>query len=74
MQDTFGRRIRRRRESRGLSQYDVAEAILERRNRAGEVSRWENDKNEPSHENLRRLASFFNCSIDELLGVASSTN
>ncbi|PJI55218.1 transcriptional regulator [Methylobacterium radiotolerans] len=72
MQDTFGQRLRRLREMRELSQYDVAEAVLGRRDRAGEISKWENDKNEPSHENLRRLAYFFVCSTDELLGVASS--
>ncbi|MCD0164455.1 helix-turn-helix domain-containing protein [Deinococcus sp. 12RED42] len=72
MRDTFGQRIRDLREQRGMSQYDVAEAILGRRDRAGEVSRWENDKNEPSHENLRKLAHFFTCSTDKLLGVASS--
>ncbi|WP_431308177.1 helix-turn-helix domain-containing protein [Deinococcus arenicola] len=72
MDDTFGQRLRRLRDERRVSQYDVAEAILGRRDRAGEVSRWESNKNEPSHENLRKIAAYFSCSIDMLLGVASS--
>lgn len=72
MEDTFGQRIRRLREKSGMSQYDVAESILGRRDRAGEVSKWENNKNEPSHENLRKLACLFSCSTDMLLGVAST--
>lgn len=71
MNATFGQRLRRLRDERGVSQYDVAEVILGRRDRAGEVSRWESDKNEPSHENLRKIAIYFSCSIDMLLGVAS---
>lgn len=73
MTETFGQRLRRLREGRKLSQYDVAEVILSRRDRAGEVSRWESDENEPSHANLVKLASLFNCSVDMLLGVASDT-
>ncbi|GAA5514805.1 hypothetical protein Dcar01_03566 [Deinococcus carri] len=73
MESTFGRRLRELREQRELSQYDVAEAILGRRDRAGEVSRWESGKNEPSHANLVKIARFFDCSIDRLLGVACSS-
>lgn len=72
MEETFGQRIRRLREQHGLSQYDVAERILGKRERAGEISRWESGKNEPSHDNLRKIAVIYSCSIDELLGVATS--
>lgn len=72
MGETFGERLRAQREARKMSQYDVAEVILNRRDRAGEVSRWESGKNEPSHDNLRKIATLFNCSVDMLLGIASS--
>ena len=58
---------------RGLSQSALAEAVLGNGIRNGEISKWEADKNEPSHAYLVALALFFRVSVDELLGVASDS-
>ena len=73
MPQTFGARLRELRLRRGLSQSGLAEAVLGNAIRSGEISKWEGDKNEPSHTHLVRLALFFRVSVDELLGVASSS-
>ena len=73
MPQTFGARLRELRIKRGLSQSGLAEAVLGNAVRNGEISKWEADKNEPSHAYLVRLALFFRVSADELLGVASSS-
>jgi transcriptional regulator with XRE-family HTH domain len=71
MPQTFGERLRELRITRGMSQSELAEAVLGKAIRAGEISKWEGGKNEPSHAYLIRLAQFFNVSVDELLGVTS---
>ena len=58
-------RIRELREERTLSQEDVAKAIgTHQRN----IGRWEKNENEPTSGFLLKLADFFECSTDYLLG------
>ena len=58
-------RLKELREERNLSQMAVALAIkTSQRN----ISRWENGENEPTANFLIRLADFFGCSIDYLVG------
>lgn len=38
------------------------------------LSAWENNKNEIDHENLYKLSTFFNVSIDYILGVSDEPN
>lgn len=53
------------REERNILQKDLAEAL--NRTRAC-VSSWEQGKTEPSLDDLIRLADFFNCTIDLIVG------
>jgi transcriptional regulator with XRE-family HTH domain len=63
---TTGERIRQKREARpGLSQQSLASAIGLS---LSQVSKWERDDDEPRASNLRRLAKYFDCTIDELVG------
>lgn len=58
-------RLKELREEQNLSQDDVAKAInTSQRN----IGRWENGSNEPTANFVIRLANFFECSIDYLLG------
>ena len=58
-------RIKELREEKNLSQGRLAEIIeTSQRN----IGRWENGENEPSYSQLIKLANFFNCSLDYLVG------
>lgn len=58
-------RIKELREEKQISQKVLAEAVnTSQRN----IGRWENGENEPSYVQLIKLADFFNCSIDYLVG------
>lgn len=58
-------RIRILREEKNLSQSKLAEIVqTSQRN----IGRWENGENEPSYSQLVKLANFFECSIDYLVG------
>lgn len=54
----IGRRIRRRREELGLSQWDLARRLDIRQD---EVSRWENGRVHPTGHNLARIAEALEC-------------
>lgn len=57
-------RLKELREERNLTQSDVAVAVgTSQRN----ISRWENESNEPTASFLIMLANYFQCSIDFLL-------
>ena len=71
MPQTFGERLRELRKARGLNQYELAEAVLGSASRQAEISRWESNRNEPSHIYLVKLAHHLSVSVDELLGIAS---
>ena len=58
-------RIKELREEKNLSQLEVAKGVeTSQRN----IGRWESGANEPTSSFIIKLANFFNCSIDYLLG------
>ena len=58
-------RLKEWREERHLTQNDIAKEIKTSQTNIG---RWEKELNEPAASFLIRLADFFQCSIDYLLG------
>lgn len=58
-------RLKEMREERHLTQNEVAQQIQTSQTNIG---RWEKGLNEPTASFLVRLADFFNCSVDYLLG------
>lgn len=64
MSETFGKAIAKLRKEKGMTQKELAD-LLGVSDKA--VSRWENDKNYPDIETLRRISTTFRVSIDELL-------
>ena len=58
-------RIKELREERNLTQQELATQIDTSQTNIG---RWEKETNEPSASMVVRLADFFSCSIDYLLG------
>lgn len=70
----IGNRIKMLREERELTMDMLVEDIngryvLERPLNKSMVSRWEQDKNNPSLDNARCLCDYFNVSLDYLIGV-----
>jgi transcriptional regulator with XRE-family HTH domain len=61
----LGATIRGRRAALGMEQTDLAEAIG---STPRQVSRWENDTQEPTASNVRKIARALGVSTDELLG------
>ncbi len=58
-------RIKELRENLSLSQEGLAKEVnTSQRN----IGRWENGENEPTYSQLIKLADFFGCSIDYLVG------
>lgn len=66
---TFSRRLRALRTAQGVSTLVVAEGVLGGKERASEVTKWESGKHFPTPEKLVRIAEYFACSTDYLLGV-----
>lgn len=58
-------RIASLRKERGLSQKELGIIIGAAQNT---ISNWEKGNREPDYENLKKLAYFFDCSVDYLLG------
>lgn len=52
-----------------MSTLAVAETVLGSKDRASDVTKWESGKHFPSPENLVKVAEYFACSIDYLLGM-----
>lgn len=69
MELTFGERVRLLREERELSQSEIGQALHMTQRK---VSYLENDKYEPSLEDLKALCAYFHISADYLLGFGSS--
>lgn len=67
MKLTFGQRVRLLREELELSQADVGQALHMTQRK---VSYLENDRYEPSLEDLKALCAYFHVSADYLLGFA----
>ncbi len=63
---TFGERLRELRQDRGLTQQDLGNALKTTQRK---ISYLENDKNEPSMDDLKRLCLFFGVSADYFLGL-----
>ncbi len=63
-------RIQTIRKERGLSQETVADALNVSRQA---VSKWETGASNPDTKNLLALAELFQCSADELIGIAKNT-
>ncbi len=64
MRETFGSRIRRLREAKGLTQVDMAKALSLANST---ISQYEADRRNPDSDTLIRLSDFFRVSIDYLL-------
>lgn len=70
---SLGSRLNRLRIIKGLSQETIAKVLNDRYNsriNKGMLSKWENNKDSPSLENIRILAKYFEVSTDYLLGIA----
>lgn len=68
MEETLGKRIAAYRKSLGMTQDALAEQLGIT---AQAVSKWENEQSCPDITMLPKLAEIFNCTTDELLGIAS---
>lgn len=62
----IGRVLTKLREERGLSMCQLAKR-LDNISKS-QLSRWENDINDPTIENAIAIADFFGISLDELVG------
>lgn len=60
----LGKRLKKARESNNLSQADVAKELNISRQ---SISKWENDRVSPDLDNLIRLSTLYNISLDDLL-------
>lgn len=58
------------RESLGLTAKDVANAIKVHENA---VLRWESGKADPLSSNLVKLAALYGCTVEDLLGLTTSS-
>lgn len=67
MELTFGQRVRLLREEQDLSQADLGQVLHMTQRK---VSYLENDRYEPSLEDLKALCAYFRVSADYLLGFA----
>lgn len=62
---TIGERIKELREEKGINQLELSKVLNVHK---GSVSNWENNKRTPDADMLTRIADFFNCTVDYLLG------
>lgn len=69
-QGTFGQRLRRFREGRGLTQSELAQAIGSSQ-RA--ICSYEQDRTEPPLSGLSQMASVLGVSLDQLMGRDAAT-
>lgn len=72
---SFGARLKASRTAKKLTQEELAEQLNSTFGTSinkGMVSKWENNIDEPSLENARNIAKFFEISFDELLGLKES--
>lgn len=61
---TLGERLKNLRDNMELEQKEVADKIGVKNNT---LSQYENDKREPDHDTLQKLASIYNVTIDYLI-------
>ena len=69
MELTLGEKIRLLREEKELNQTDLGKAVNMTQRK---ISYIENDKYEPSMEDIKALCKFFNVSADYLLGFSKN--
>ena len=62
----IGKKIRKERIKRNLSQDDLAEILFVTRQA---ISKWENGKTLPDYESLLNLSTFLSLSINEILNA-----
>lgn len=63
--DTFGKRLKELRKSKGITQQQLADILSVDRTSVG---KWETDKNLANNDILNALCAFFSCTMDYLLG------
>lgn len=68
---TIGERIKELREEKGINQLELSKMLNVHK---GSVSNWENNKRTPDADMLTKIADFFNCSVDYLLGNTDVRN
>lgn len=61
----FGKRLATLRKQKGLSQYELAKRLGFTR---GQISNYEQGTRQPDFDTLEKIANFFECSVDYLLG------
>ncbi len=61
----FGTRLREVRKSKKITQAEIAQKL---ETSQGAYQKWENDRTEPSFENLIKLADLLEVSLDSLFG------
>lgn len=62
---SFSEKLKQLRKEKGLTQEELALAISKNRST---IAGYETERKEPDHETLRKLADYFDVSIDYLLG------
>lgn len=70
---TFGKRFKELRNEKGLKQQELVDdfnKIYGHTFSKSSISQYENDKRKPENEALTNFASYFNVTIDYLLGVS----
>ncbi|MCX7884565.1 MAG: helix-turn-helix domain-containing protein [Caloramator sp.] len=69
--NTLGEKIRDLRKSMGFTQEELGKKLNLRKST---ISQYENNKNTPDIEILKKMASIFSVSLDELLNYSSTNN
>ena len=75
--NTLGNRLLKLRQGVGLTQADVVNAIntkYKTKMNGSMWSKWENDKDIPTMDNLRILADYFETTLDYLSGLSEQKN
>lgn len=65
----FGKRLASLRKQKGLTQYELADALGFSR---GQIANYEQGSREPDFETLQKIARFFQVSTDYLLGLTDA--
>lgn len=68
---SIGEIIKELREEEGLNQLELSKILNVHK---GSISNWENNKRTPDADMLIKIADFFNCSVDYLLGNTKIRN
>ncbi|MBO8136763.1 MAG: helix-turn-helix domain-containing protein [Desulfotomaculum sp.] len=68
---SFGKRLKKLREEKGLTQEELGQKLNLKK---AVISKYENNRLQPSLETINYLASFFNVTADYLLGLSDHRN